>query len=142
MKSVVMKQLDEKIEEIADVLVSLGLNRSIAKTLSYLQNLKETTSMDLERLTGLHQSEVSIAIKELKEHQWISEREGKNPGKGRPYKIYSLKKDFIEIIASFEKQKTKEFNEIQLKIKRLKELIAIMARSETSGSPGEATISA
>jgi len=142
MKSVVMKQLDEKIEEIADVLISLGLNRSIAKTLSYLQNLKETTSMDLERLTGLHQSEVSIAIKELKEHQWISEREGKNPGKGRPYKIYSLKKDFIEIIASFEKQKTKEFNEIQLKIKRLKELIAIMARSETSGSPGEATISA
>ena len=59
MKSVVRKQLDEKIEEIADVLISLGLNRSIAKTLSYLQNLKEITSMDLERLTGLHQSEVT-----------------------------------------------------------------------------------
>jgi len=142
MKSVVRKQLDEKIEEIADVLVSLGLNRSIAKTLSYLQNLKETTSMDLERLTGLHQSEVSIAIKELKEHQWISEREGKNPGKGRPYKIYSLKKDFKEIIAHFEKQKMKEFNEIQLKIKRLKELIALMAWPETIGYSGEASISA
>ena len=81
-------------------------------------------------------------MKELKEHQWISEREGKNPGKGRPYKIYSLKKDFKEIIASFEKQKLKEFNEIQLKIKRLKELIAIMARSETIGYSGEASISA
>ena len=142
MKTVVMKQLDEKDEEITDVLISLGLNRSIAKTLSYLQNLKETTSMDLERLTGLHQSEVSIAMKELKEHDWISELEAKKPGKGRPYKIYSLKKDFKEIIASFEKQKMKEFNEIQLKIKRLKELIAVMAPSKTIGHPGEASVRA
>ena len=142
MKSVVMKQLDEKDEEITDVLISLGLNRSIAKTLSYLQNLKEITSMDLERLAGLHQSEVSIAMKDLKERDWISEREGKSPGKGRPYKIYALKKDFNEIIASFEKQKTKEFNEIQLKIKRLKELIAVMAPSKTIGHPGEASVRA
>ena len=142
MKSVVMKQLDEKTEEIADALISLGLNRSIARTLSYLQNLKEITSMDLERLTGLHQSEVSVAIREMKEHQWISEREGENPGKGRPYKIYSLKKDFKEIIASFEKQKLKEINEMQLKIKRLKELIAVMSQSKAIGYSGEASISA
>ena len=142
MKSVVMKQLDEKDEEIADVLVSLGLSRPIARTLSYLRNLKEATSMDLERGTGLRQPEVSVVIKDLKERDWISEREGKNLGKGRPYKIYSLKKDFKEIIASFEKQKTKEFNEIQLKIKRLKELIAVMAPSKTIGHPGEASVRA
>jgi predicted transcriptional regulator len=137
MKSMVKKQPDEKNEQIADVLISLGLSRPIAKTLSYLQNLKEATSLELERVTGLHQPEVSIAMRDLKERDWISEREEKKPGKGRPFKIYSLNTSFKEIIAYFEKQKTKEFNEIQLNIKRLKELIAVMARSETIGYSGE-----
>ncbi|HLB71300.1 MAG: transcriptional regulator protein [Candidatus Methanoperedens sp.] len=140
MKSTVRKQFDETDEEITDVLNSLGLSRPIAKTLSYLRNLKEATSVDLERVTGLHQPEVSIAMRDLKERDWISEREEKKPGKGRPFKVYSLKKDFEEIIGNFEKQKMKEINEIQLKIKRLKEMIVSMARSETSGYSGEASI--
>jgi predicted transcriptional regulator len=131
MKSIVRKQLDEKGEEIADVLTSLGLSRPIAKTLSYLKDLKEATSVELERVAGLHQPEVSIAMKDLKERDWISEREEKKPGKGRPYKIYSLKTDFKEIIAYFEKQKMKEFNEIQSNIKRLKDSITIMAQSHS-----------
>ncbi len=134
MKSTVRKQLDEKGEQIADVLISLGLNRSTAKTLSYLQNSKEVTSVDLEKSTGLRQPEVSIVMRDLKERDWISEREEKKPGKGRPYKIYSLKLSFKEIIAYFEKQKIKEFNEIQLNIKRLKELITSMAQSYPGGA--------
>ena len=129
MKSEIRKQLDEKGEEIADVLTSLGLSRPIAKTLSYLKDLKEATSVELERVTGLRQPEVSIAMRELKERDWISEREEKKPGKGRPFKIYSLKMDFKEIIAYFEKQKMKEFNEIQSNINRLKDSISIVARS-------------
>ena len=129
MKSEIRKQLDEKGEEIADVLTSLGLSRPIAKTLSYLKDLKEATSVELERVTGLRQPEVSIAMRELKERDWINEREEKKPGKGRPFKIYSLKMDFKEIIAYFEKQKMKEFNEIQSNINRLKDSISIVARS-------------
>jgi len=142
MKSTVRKQFDETDEEITDVLNSLGLSRPIAKTLSYLRNLKEATSVDLERVTGLRQPEVSIAMRDLKERNWISEREEKTPGKGRPHKIYSLRTSFKEIIANFEKQKLKEINEIQLKIKRMKELVARMAQSETIGYSGEASISA
>jgi predicted transcriptional regulator len=129
MKSIVRKQLDKKGEEIADVLTSLGISRPIAKILSYLKDLREATSVELERVTGLHQPEVSNAMKDLKKRNWISEREEKKPGKGRPYKIYSLKTDFKEIIAYFEKQKMKEFNEIQSDIKRLKDSIASMTHS-------------
>jgi predicted transcriptional regulator len=129
MKSEIRKQLDEKGEEIADVLTSLSLSRPITKTLSYLKDLKEATSVELERVTGLRQPEVSIAMRELKERDWINEREEKKPGKGRPFKIYSLKMDFIEIIAHFEKQKMIEFNEIQSNIERLKDSITIVARS-------------
>ena len=134
MKSIVRKQFDEKDEEIADALTSLGMSRPIAKTLSYLKDLKEATSVELERVTGLRQPEVSIAMRDLKERDWISEREQKKPGKGRPFKIYSLKLSFKEIIAYFEKQKMKEFNEIQSNIERLKDSINVMAKSYSKES--------
>jgi len=46
----------------------------------------------------------------------------KKPGKGRPYKIYSLKVGFNKIIAQLEKQQKKEITLAQAKIERLKEL--------------------
>lgn len=76
MKALTMKQLDENDEEIADTLISLGMNRPIARTLSLLQNLNEATSVDLERGAGLHQPEVSIAMREIK-GTWLDRREGR-----------------------------------------------------------------
>ncbi|VVB95697.1 Uncharacterised protein [uncultured archaeon] len=122
MKSIEIKQLDEKNEEIADALIAIGMSRNIARTLSYLQNVNEATSVNLERGTGLRQPEVSIAMKQLKERNWIVEREEKKPGKGRPYRIYSLKVGFNNIISDLEKQKRKSADEVQLRLKRLKEL--------------------
>lgn len=67
MKNLDVKQLDEKEEEIADALISLALSRNVAMTLAYLQNTNAATSFDLERATRLHQPEVSIAMKQLRE---------------------------------------------------------------------------
>lgn len=122
MKALNVKQLDEKDEEIADALISLGMSRYVARTLAYLQNVNESTSVELEKAAGLHQPEVSIAMKELKEYGWISEREEKKPGKGRPYKVYSLKEGLKGIIAYLEKQQKKGIEETQSKIERLKKL--------------------
>jgi predicted transcriptional regulator len=122
MKSLTIRQLDEKDEEIADALISLGISRTVARVLSYLQSSNEVTSMELERESGLRQPEVSIAMKELKERGWINEREEKKPGKGRPYKVYSLKVEFDEIIAELERQQRKAVDEVQINIERLKAL--------------------
>ncbi len=122
MKTFEIKQLDDKDEKIADALISLGMSRPVARTLSYLQDVNEATTIELERGVGLRQPEVSIAMKELKERDWINEREEKKPGKGRPYKIYSLKVRFNNIIAQLEKQQKKAVNEERAKIERLKEL--------------------
>jgi len=122
MRNVIVKQLDEKDEEIADALIAIGMSRNIARTLSYLQNVNEATSVELERVVRLHQPEVSIAMKQLKERDWINEREKKKTGKGRPYKIYSLKVSFNDIISELEKQQIKAVNEAQTKIEKLKEM--------------------
>jgi predicted transcriptional regulator len=120
MKKLDFNQLDEKDEEIADALISLGLGRPVARTLAYLQQVNEVTSSDLEMGTNLRQPEVSIAMRHLKEHDWISEREEKKPGKGRPHKIYSLKVRFNDIIAHLENQQRKAVEEAQVSFERLK----------------------
>ena len=122
MKTLNIKQLDEKDEEIADILISLGMSRNVAISLSYLQNMNSATSVDLERVARLRQPEVSIAMKQLKERDWINERDEKKPGKGRPFKIYSLKVGFEDIVAQLEKQQKKSVNEVRPNVERLRVL--------------------
>ncbi len=122
MKHAMVKQLDEKDEEIADALIAIGMSRNIARTLSYLHNVDEATSVELEKVVRLHQPEVSIAMKQLKERDWINEREEKKMGKGRPYKIYSLKIRFDDIIEQLEMQQKKIVDDNQTRIEKLKEL--------------------
>ncbi len=122
MKNLKIKQLDEKGEEIADALISLGLSRNISMSLAFLQNMNTATSLDLERSARLRQPEVSIAMRELKERDWVDEREEKKPGKGRPFKIYTLKVGFNDILTQLEKEQKKAVEEAQKKIRRLKEL--------------------
>jgi predicted transcriptional regulator len=122
MKVLKIKQLDKKDEEIAGALISLGVSKPIARILSYLRNGIEATSVELERGTGLRQPDVSVAMSGLKEKDWISERDEKKKGKGRPYKVYSLKIAFDEIIAQLEQQQEKAVDEGRSRIERLKEL--------------------
>jgi predicted transcriptional regulator len=121
MKALKIKQLAEKDEEIADILISLGMSRNMAMSLTYLQKMNSATSMDLKRVVRF-QPEVSITMKQLKEREWIDEREEKMPGKGRPYKIYSLKVGFKDIVSQLEKQQKKVVDEAKANVERLKEL--------------------
>ncbi|OGM11219.1 hypothetical protein A2Z22_00680 [Candidatus Woesebacteria bacterium RBG_16_34_12] len=107
---------------VADTLISLGLGRPVARTLAYLNTVYEATSYELGTVTGLPQPEVSIVMRQLKEHDWINEREEKKQGKGRPYKIYTLKVGFKDIITQLENQQRNAVEEVQARIKRLKEL--------------------
>jgi predicted transcriptional regulator len=123
MKTIKMKQLDEKDQEIAEALISLGMGRNTALTLAYMQNANSATSIELERSARLRQPEVSMVMRQLKENDWIKEsEEKKKPGKGRPNKIYSLKVGFNDIIVQLEKQQRKAVEEARAKIERLREL--------------------
>ncbi len=107
MKATEFRQLDEKDEEISDAFISLGMSRHVARTLIYLKNADGATSRGIEKGKGLRQPDVSLA---MKEPNWINEREGKKPGKGRPHKIYSLKIGFDKIVLHLEKQQKKEID--------------------------------
>jgi len=118
---------DRKLErdEFASILIQLGLKRNVAKVLAYLAAVAEATSREIEIGSGLRQPEVSIAMREIRRLDWIVERDEKNPGKGRPYRIYRLNKSLPEIVDFLEAEKSKESERMMEQIERLKSLKSI-----------------
>lgn len=124
MKDLSVKVLDDEDDEFVDILVKQGLKRNTAKVLTYLKGVDKITSKDLEMGADLRQPEVSIAMRELRVSDWVTESNEKKPGKGRPYKIYSLNVPISEIISSLENKKKIEAQEALESIERLKALSA------------------
>jgi predicted transcriptional regulator len=122
MRDATIKIVDEKDLEFVEVLQSLGVNRNVASVIIYLIEAKEGSSRNIEMATGLRQPEVSIATKTLREMGWITERDVKGNGKGRPLKIYSLRTNIDEIIGYYKEQKSQEAATTMDAIQRLKEL--------------------
>lgn len=117
---------DPKVEreEFASILMKIGLKRNVAKVLTYLAGVEEATSREIEMGSDLRQPEVSIAMREIRKLDWISERDEKNPGKGRPYRIYKLNRSLPEIIDYLEGEKARESEIIMRQIEKLKSLKA------------------
>ena len=107
-------------EKLAEVLQRAGLPRNVARTLVYMRKKDEVKSIEIEKNTELRQPEVSIAMKYLREKGWITKRDIKKEGKGRPVHGYRLAKPFDKIIAEIEKDLQGEIKKIEKLIKELK----------------------
>ena len=114
--------LDEKDQEFIDALRSLNVPRNVAGLITYLANTNDVTSRQIEMGTNLRQPEVSIAMRTLRQNNWVNERDVKAEGKGRPMKVYKLRVTIQEIIQHYEAEKNNEAAETRRAIQRLKEL--------------------
>ncbi len=115
-----VKVFDIADDEFADTLMGLGLKRNVAKTLTFLRNGEKVTSRDIEIASDLRQPEVSTAMRELDNLNWVIIKEVKKPGKGRPFKIYQLDKNINTIIDHLGKQKVMESKTMLENIQKLK----------------------
>ncbi|MDO9516949.1 MAG: transcriptional regulator, partial [Methanosarcinaceae archaeon] len=76
-----------------------------ATSIVCLTNGQEFTSREIESISGLRQPEISIAMRDLLENEWIEVRNvKKSNGKGRPTKIYRLIVTLEDIIKKIESQ--------------------------------------
>ena len=121
-RNVTIKVADENDLEFVQGLESLGMKRTVACVITFLKDLKERSSREIEVATGLNQPEVSISMRILREKGWITEHEIKSSGKGRPSKIYALRTTIDEIINYYEEEKSRESARTSEAIQRLKEL--------------------
>ena len=105
--------------EIIDRLIFTGMSKNLAKTLVFLSKREETTSVQIEKATGLRQPEVSLAMQELRRRGWVNKRDIKKEGKGRPVHAYHLSKSFSRIISTIKKEEDKKIERI---VKNMNEL--------------------
>lgn len=109
-------------DEFASILMKIGLKRNVAKVLTYLAGVPEATSREIEIGSDLRQPEVSIAMREIRRLEWVRERDERNPGKGRPYRIYKLNRSLPDIIQYLESENAKEAERVMKQIEKLKSL--------------------
>lgn len=123
MKKNKVPELTSKDEKIINIFSDLGMPKNLAKTLMCISQCQECRSADIEYGARLRQPEVSVAMHDLEKRGWISKRDEKKEGKGRPIYIYKLNYPIDNIIETFEKQKMKEIESVKKDIKELKDLI-------------------
>jgi predicted transcriptional regulator len=109
-------------DEFASILMKIGLKRNVAKVLTYLAGVPEATSREIEIGSDLRQPEVSIAMREIRRLDWVAERDERNPGKGRPYRIYKLNCSLPDIVQYLESENAKEADKVMKQIEKLKSL--------------------
>ncbi|HUL38735.1 MAG TPA: ArsR family transcriptional regulator [Methanomassiliicoccales archaeon] len=110
----------KKDETLVEMLMNTGMPKNVAKTLAFLRKKEETTSVEIEISTALRQPEVSIAMQELRRRKWVTKRDIKKEGKGRPVHAYKLSIPFDKIVEALEKEERKRIERIEANIEALK----------------------
>ena len=111
MKTETVNYFTEKEVQTAELLASLGVPKNQSIVLVYLSQQPAATSRAIERGTDLRQPEVSVAMSGLIEKGWISFTESKSESKGRPVKVYRMRREWgsiIELIGESVLEKHKE----------------------------------
>lgn len=97
--------------------------RNLAKTLMYISQVDECKSTDIELGADLRQPEVSIAMQELRKRGWVTKKDLKKKGKGRPTHVYAPTMDLNNIIDTLEQEKLSEINDIKNNINELRDTV-------------------
>lgn len=105
---------------LIDLLVDAGVPKNIAKTLVCLTKREETTSVEIEKATGLRQPEVSIAMQHLRKRKWVKKRDIKKEGKGRPVHAYRLSLSLDQIVNVLEKDAKAKIAKIEQNIRQIR----------------------
>ncbi|OGS51275.1 MAG: ArsR family transcriptional regulator [Euryarchaeota archaeon RBG_16_68_12] len=113
-------RLSRRDESMVDLLIRTGMSKNIAKTLVFLSKREETTSVEIEKATGLRQPEVSIAMQELRRRRWVEKRDIKKEGKGRPVHAYRLATPFDGIVDNIAREERAKIDEIETNIRKMR----------------------
>lgn len=115
-------RLSRMDNEVIERLIFTGMSKNLAKTLVFLSKRDETTSVQIEKATGLRQPEVSLAMQELRRRRWVTKRDIKKEGKGRPVHAYRISKSFSRIISTIRNREDKKIEKIVKNMNELRSL--------------------
>jgi len=115
--------LDNEDSKVIQLLTELGMSRNLAKTLTYVSQVDECRSADVEQGANLRQPEVSVAMQELRNRGWAEVHSlKKKKGKGRPIHIYKATMPLAQVMDEIEHEKTKEIETVKENMLELKNI--------------------
>ena len=115
--------LDKGEGKAVQLFAELGMPKNLAKTLMYISQVDKCRSAEIEQGADLRQSEVSLAMQELRQRGWVEIQSfKKKKGKGRPIHIYKATMPLPQVMEEIEREKTKELKAIQDNMLELKSI--------------------
>src|SRR2546428_9959992 len=102
-------RLSRRDESLVDLLIRTGMSKNIAKTLVFLSKREETTSVEIEKATGLRQPEVGIGFQNLRRGKWSARRDLKRKAKVRPVPSYPLSLPWADTLSPIYRKKRPKF---------------------------------
>ena len=120
MKHAEITVLDEKEEQFVKLLEEFGLSRSMARIIVCLAVHDECTSREIEIVTGIKSSTVSIILKKLREDKIVRGEKKVEMPHDRGVMHYSLAGSMDDVLSILEEKKRKETTAYIDRIKKIK----------------------
>ena len=115
-------QMDEKDNEIVNILTCTGIARNTAKVFVAIKELDNPDTKQIMQFTGIMQPQISVAVRQLIDMGYVESKTEQTENRGRPISYFSLRKSINEIISDIEETVQKKIDTKKQNIERLKEL--------------------
>jgi len=115
-------QMDEKDNEIVNILTRTGMARNTAKVFVAIKELNNPNTKQIMQFTGIMQPQISVAVRQLIDMGYVESKTEQTENRGRPISYFSLRKTIDEIIFDIEETVQRKIDVEKQDIERLREL--------------------
>jgi len=103
-------QMDEKDNEIVNILTRIGMARNTAKVFVAIKELNNPDTRQIMQFTGIMQPQISVAVRQLINMGYVESKTEQTENRGRPISYFSLWKSIDEIISDIEETVQKKID--------------------------------
>jgi len=115
-------QMDEKDNEIVNILTRIGMAKNTAKVFVAIKELNNPDTKQIMQFTGIMQPQISVAVRQLIDMGYVESTSKQTENRGRPISYFSFKNSITEIINGIELMVEKRINAEKRELERLREL--------------------
>jgi len=115
-------QMDEKDNEIVNILTRIRMARNTAKVFVAIKELDNPDTKQIMQFTGIMQPQISVAVRQLIDMGYVESKTDQTKNRGRPISYFSFKNSITDIINDIELMVEKRINTEKRELERLREL--------------------
>jgi len=115
-------QMDEKDNEIVNILTRIGMARNTATVFVAIKELNNPDTKQIMQFTGIMQPQISVAVRQLINMGYVESKTEQTENRGRPISYFSFKNSITDIINGIELMVEKRINAEKQELEKLREL--------------------